>query len=242
MRAATGKERMVLRAPQRQWYTDRMTTATREARGILPLENGAHLSAQEFMERYEASGPDLKAELIEGVVYVASPVSLDHGDPHADLVGWLTIYRSTHPGVRVSNDATIRLDEKNVPQPDVHLRYTQSENNRRVGKYLHGAPELAAEVAVSSASIDLHEKLGTYRVHGVQEYIVWRVYDEAIDWFTLTDSGYERLLPDDRGVVWSKIFPGLRLAVQALVDGDMATVLATQMEPEAKVSGPAPGT
>ena len=185
------------------------------------------------MERYDATEPDLKAELVNGVVYVSSPVSLDHGDPLADLIGWATVYRTSHAGVRVSTDSTIRLDDKNVPQPDMHLRFLDSDRNKRAGKYLQGPPELVAEVAVSSASIDLHEKLAMYGNQGVQEYIVWRVYDEAIDWFTLTGAGYDRLDPDGQGVVHSKVFPGLRLAVQALIDGDMSTVLATQMEPEA---------
>lgn len=185
------------------------------------------------MARYEASEPDLRAELIDGVVYLASPVSIDHSEQHLLLVTWLGVYASSHPEVRGGDNGTIGLGARNVPQPDAYLRFKTSERNRPRGKYLEGPPELVAEVAVSSASLDLHGKLEVYRTAGVQEYIVWRVYDEAIDWFTLTDSGYERLAPDDAGVARSLVFPGLRLAVQALLDGDMATVLATQMEPEA---------
>jgi Uma2 family endonuclease len=205
-----------------------MTTATRPIEGIVPLDNGAHMSAREFIERYEATEPSRTAELIEGVVYVASPLSHDHGDHHHPLAGWISVFCAGRSDVRGSDNATVKLDPRNVPQPDIHLRYVQSTRNRREGKYLAGAPELVAEVAVSSQSIDLHEKLEAYRRNGVQEYIVWRVYDGELDWLSLEDGQYVRLEPDASGVVNSKIFPGLRLAVQALLDGDMNTVLATQ--------------
>ena len=81
-----------------------MTVAARLWNEIVPLENGAHLSAQEFFERYQASDPSLKAELIDGVVYVASPVSLRHGDPHAHVVGWLVSYAAGNSSVRVSDN------------------------------------------------------------------------------------------------------------------------------------------
>lgn len=203
-----------------------MATATRRKPVHVPLESGMHLSAQEFVERYEASDPSLKAELINGVVYVASPVSIDHGDPHADLAAWLGQYRALHPEVRVSDNATVRLDDDNVPQPDLHLRFVESRQHRRAGKYLEGAPELVCEIAASSASLDLYGKLEAYRTHGVQEYIVWRVYDDAIDWFWLNEGGYKRLEPDREGVIDSKVFPGLRLAAKAMLNGDLKTVLA----------------
>ena len=195
---------------------------------IPSLDSGARLTRFEFERRYEASPPKLKAELVEGVVYVASPVSLPHGDEHFRLIGWLGAYAAQHLDVVGSDNATIRLDLDNEPQPDAHLRYRSSTRNRLVDKYLEGPPELIAEIAVTSQSIDLHDKLVAYRRNGVQEYIVWRVHDRAIDWFSLERGEYIRLDPDDRGVVHSRVFSGLRLAVQSLVDGDMAAVLDEQ--------------
>ena len=192
------------------------------------LDSGARLTRFEFERRYEASPPRLKAELVEGVVYVASPVSLPHGDEHFRLIGWLGAYAAQHPDVVGSDNATIRLDLDNEPQPDAHLRYRASTRSRMVDEYLEGPPELIAEVAVTSQSIDLHDKLVAYRRNGVQEYIVWRVHDRAIDWLSLEQGEYVRLEPDERGIVHSKVFPGLRLAVHALIGGDMATVLKEQ--------------
>ena len=90
---------------------------------------------------------------------------------------------------------------------------------------VEGAPELVAEVASSSASYDLHAKLNVYRRSGVQEYIVWRVFDGAIDWFVLEGGAYERLTPAEDGLYKSRAFPGLWLDAEALLRGDLARVL-----------------
>src|SRR5712692_11080746 len=84
-----------------------------------PLENGDRLTREEFERRYDAMPHLKKAELIEGVVHMPSPVRLNHhAGPHADLIGWLFTYRVSTPGVRVAGNATIRLDLDNEPQPD----------------------------------------------------------------------------------------------------------------------------
>ena len=49
------------------------TTGSKPPR-ILPLEHGDHLTREEFERRYEAMPHVRKAELIEGVVYMPSPV------------------------------------------------------------------------------------------------------------------------------------------------------------------------
>ncbi len=91
-------------------------------RTIPRLENGDRLTAKEFERRYDAM-PDLKkAELIEGVVYVGSPVSDEHGIPHFDVIGWLAMYRMATPGVLGADNTTVRLGRRNRPQPDVYLR------------------------------------------------------------------------------------------------------------------------
>ena len=67
--------------------------------------------------------PDLKkAELIEGVVYMPSPVRVRrHGSPHFDLITWLGIYKIATPGVTGADNASVRLDLDNEPQPDAVL-------------------------------------------------------------------------------------------------------------------------
>lgn len=92
--------------------------------------------------------------------------------------------------------------------------------------YVEGAPELIAEVAASSASYDLNDKLNAYRRNGVQEYIVWQIYENRLDWFRLQESRYVSLEPDVTGTIRSYIFPGLWLSVTALRQGELAQVLA----------------
>lgn len=192
------------------------------------LEQGDRLTQAEFRRRYEAM-PDVDhAELIEGVVYMSSPVSAEnHGRPHAELSTWLGVYYSKTPGVDIGDNSTLWLDTDNSPQPDLYLRLDEEHGgqSKLVDGYVHGAPELVAEIAASSASYDLHDKLNAYRRNGVKEYIVWRVLDREVDWFVLEDGRFERMALTN-GVFESRVFPGLRLNLAALLDGNLKAVLA----------------
>lgn len=174
--------------------------------------------------------PDVKkAELIEGVVYMPSPVSWDgHAAPQTDFIGWLFNYKAYTPGVQTGDNATVLLDLDNEPQPDAVLRIAPEYGRRSktVNSYIEGAPELVAEVAASSASYDLHDKFHAYRRNGVQEYVVWRVWDREIDWFVLRDGRYEKLAIDTDGICRSTIFPGLWLEPAAMIRGDAARIIA----------------
>jgi Uma2 family endonuclease len=145
---------------------------------VPPLESGDHLSRAEFERRYAAMPELKKAELIEGVVYVGSPVRVTHGEPHGLVMTWLGFFCAATPGVRFADNTTVRLDLDNEPQPDALLRIEPEAGGRAQvdpDGYLDGPPELVVEVAASSASIDRHEKLRAYRRNGVQEYIIWQV-------------------------------------------------------------------
>ena len=204
------------------------------------LENGDRLTRAEFERRYEAR-PDLKkAELIEGVVHMPSPTRFaGHARPHAAVILWLGTYALATPGVQVSDNPTVRLDLDNEPQPDAALLVDpEAGGQARVDEddYVEGAPELVAEIAASSASYDLHDKLHVYRRSGVREYLVWRTLDGRFDWFELAGGVYRPRTPDAAGAVNSGVFPGLRLATDALLRGDLSAVLAAQ---QAAVGEPA---
>jgi hypothetical protein len=198
-----------------------------EAERIPPLQNGDRLTAEEFERRYDAM-PDLKkAELINGVVYMPPPVTLDdHGGPHFDMIGWLSLYRMATPGVRGGDNATLRLPLNNRPQPDVCLIVEPSHGGqvRIVDRYIVGGPELVAEVAATSVNYDLTEKLPLYLQNNVGEYVVWRVFDREIDWFVLRKGQYERLALSREGCFKCAVLPGLWLDPAALIRGDMARV------------------
>lgn len=192
-----------------------------------PLENGDRLTMAEFERRYEAMPELKKAELIEGVVFLASPVGLGHSRGQSIMATWLGTYAAIHPECSVHTDGSVRLDADNEFQPDVFLwrpgAGTASEGERGL---LDGPPDLVVEVASSSVSRDLFAKKHVYRRGGVREYIVWRVRDEAVDWFELRDGEYVVRQPDPGGHIESSEFHGLRLDVTALLRGDFAAVLA----------------
>lgn len=157
-----------------------------------------------------------------------SPVSAEQrGEPHFDLVTWLGVYRALPPGVVGGDNSTLNLDLDNSPQPDGYLRIVEQAGGqtRMVEGYLVGAPELIIEIAASSVSYDLHDKLNAYRRNGVREYLVWRTEEHAIDWFVLVNDQNQLLLPDADGIVRSSQLPGLWLDPAAVICGDMARAL-----------------
>ncbi|MCU0548729.1 MAG: Uma2 family endonuclease [Leptolyngbya sp. Prado105] len=198
---------------------------------IPPLENGDRLTRPEFERRYNVMPNLKKAELIEGVVYLPAALRFkSHADPHTNLIVWLGNYKIATPNLELGIEPTVRLDLENAPQPDAALFISESAGGRtRLSEddYIEGAPELLAEIAASSVAIDLGDKKRAYRRNQVQEYIVWRVYDRAIDWFKLQDGDYVLLLVDEQGIIRSQTFPGLWLAVNAMLSSDMQAVLAT---------------
>jgi Uma2 family endonuclease len=206
-----------------------MTTSPR----VPELCAGDVLTRAEFERRYRSMPHVKKAELIEGVVYMGSPVRyLHHGRPDWLLSAWLAFYVRCTPGVESGANTTLRLDLDNEVQPDLLLRLPEracGSSRITADDYLEGAPELIIEVAASSVSCDLHQKLAVYRRSGVREYLVLRVDDAAVDWFELVDGRYERIAPDQHGVLHSRLFPGLALDVPALLCDDLAA-LATAVD------------
>lgn len=193
---------------------------------IPPLENGDRLSRAEFERRYQAHPEIKKAELIEGVVYVASPVRVRrHGAPHSDIIGWLVVYRAATPGVHVADNSTLQLDLGNEPQPDVAVWVEGGNAYINAEDYLEGAPELIVEVAGSSASIDLGDKLTAYRRNGVQEYLVLLTHEREVRWFSWRTGEAEEIQPDEGGILRSFVLPGLQLHPGLFWQGDMAGVL-----------------
>ncbi|MEM7713555.1 MAG: Uma2 family endonuclease [Cyanobacteria bacterium P01_A01_bin.68] len=204
-------------------------TVTSTIVNVPPLENGDRLTRYEFERRYQVMIHIKKAELIEGVVYVGPPVrATKHGRSHAKIMTWLGTYCAASPGVDLQDNATVRLDADNEPQPDALLRIEpEVGGNSRISEddYIEGSPELIAEIAASSASYDLNDKLNAYRRNGVKEYVVWQMYENRLDWFILKEGRYILLEADKSGIIRSETFPGLWLAVDALREGNLAEVL-----------------
>ena len=197
---------------------------------IPELCTGDRLTRADFERRYSAMRHVKKAELIEGVVHMPSPVSRKkHSILRASLLsGWETtssqlpapILATTAPSASIGKTSRSRT-------PCFASCRSAAANLGTTTITSAGASwNWVAEVAASSESYDLHDKLRAYQRNGVREYIVWRVRNAAIDWFVLREGRFEKLLPDVSGYLKSEVFPGLWLDPAAMTSGDPARVMA----------------
>ncbi len=193
---------------------------------VPPLAAGEQLSREEFLRRWEAL-PELKrAELLEGMVYLPSPMRVSHGSQDLFVHGWITVYVAHTPGCDAGCNATWLMLE-DAPQPDCYLRISPEFGGQSglEGGYGKGASELIVEVSLSSASYDLGPKLRLYRSAGVLEYITVLLTEGQVIWRRLVSGNYAPIEPDSRGLLRSVVFPGLWLDPDALVERDGARLL-----------------
>jgi len=195
-----------------------------------PLRDGDALTREEFERRYDAMPDVKKAELIEGVVHMPSPVHWHgHASPHVHASTWLGTYEAATPGVQAGDNGTIRLAMESMPQPDNALIVLPTHGGRATiseDDFLMGGPELAVEVAAASAWMDRGAKLRLYRDNGVQEYLIWLVLQGRVEWLALDAGQYAPVPPGPDGVLRSRVFPGLWLDGDALARRDLGRVLA----------------
>jgi Uma2 family endonuclease len=211
---------------------------------VPPLVAGDYLSRDEFLRRWEAM-PDIKrAELIDGVVYMpsplliegglfmASPVKAGHGDMDHHVSTWLGNYEAATPGCRGSSSATWLMGERSAPQPDDSMRILPEYGgqSRLEGEYLAGGPELLAEVSLSSTAYDLHQKLEVYERAGVIEYLAILLREQQVRWHRLIDGVFQLVPSPADGIYRSHVFPGLWLDSAALLAGNLTRVLAVLHE------------
>lgn len=198
---------------------------------VPPLGPGDKLTREEFLRRWEAH-PEIKcAELIGGIVYMPSPVKLQHGSIESDLGLWLSTYRVATPGTDCAhNTTTFLLDD--TPQPDLHLRILPEYGggSREEDGYLGGVSEFVAEICLSSAAYDLHVKYDLYQAAQIPEYLAVLCYEREIRWHRLVDGKYQLQPPEADGIWRSSVFPGLWLDGKALLARDMPKVLKRLQE------------
>jgi Uma2 family endonuclease len=195
------------------------------------FENGDRMSRAEFHRIYETMPDEFRAELIGGIVYVASPLRRRHGTSHLQLGALFGVYEVNTPGVEAADDATILLGDEGEPQPDLYLRILPEfggQSRTTADDYVEGAPELIVEVALSSRAVDLHGKYSDYRRYGVAEYLVVCLRESEIRWFDLRAD--QELHLDAGGVCRIRTFPGLWIDSKALLAKDHARLHAALAE------------
>ena len=194
------------------------------------LREGDRLTGAEFLRRWDAMPELRRAELIDGVVYMPSPVSLPHGDLHLSMGAWLWLYKDLTPGCEAGVEGTWIMGEKDVPQPDATLRIFPEcgGQSRGQGQYGAGAPELIVEVCWTSTSRDLGVKLELYRSVGLREYITVLLKSRQIVWRQLVRGRYREIAADEDGLLRSHVFPGLWLNPAALWDTKLSLRTAVE--------------
>jgi Uma2 family endonuclease len=194
-----------------------------------PLENGDQLDQPTFHARYQAMPEDCRAELIGGIVYMASPQKIPHSETQLLVARWLDEYAEATPGTKALLNNTQILGPESEPEPDVCLFITPESGGRVYvdeEEYLHGAPELIVEVSSSTESIDLHRKKFDYQKAGVREYVVLALRMQQVFWFVRQRGKYKEVpLPGD-GIFRSRIFSGLCLDAEAMLRCQRQGVLA----------------
>lgn len=193
----------------------------------LELQTGDRMTREEFHRVYTQMPAAFRAELIGGIVYVASPLKRRHGTNHLPLGTLLFTYEAHTPGVESGDNATILLGEEGEPQPDLFLRILPEcggQSQTSEDDFVLGAPELIAEIAYSSRSIDLHRKREDYARYGVCEYLVLCLREHRLRWFDLRSD--RELEPGADGLYRLQVFPGLWIDAEAVLAKDHARMLA----------------
>src|SRR5262245_34149488 len=90
------------------------------------LTAGDHLTRAEFLRRWKANARIKRAELIEGIGYMPSPVTVEHGDMESVLGTWIGLYDTHTPGTTSGHNTTTFLLDEETPQPDINLRILQN--------------------------------------------------------------------------------------------------------------------
>lgn len=192
------------------------------------LQNGDRLTQKEFHALYERMPEGFRAELIEGIVYVSSPVKRRHSSNHSPLGAVLLAYENATPGAESYDNATVILGDGVEVQPDLLLRVAEEYGGSSTvdqDDYISGPPELVCEISDSTRSLDLNAKKAAYRRAGVPEYLVLNLRDRRLHWFDLAADA--ELTPDADNVYRLRVFPGLWIDAEALFARDLGRLLAT---------------
>jgi Uma2 family endonuclease len=192
------------------------------------LHSGDRMSRAEFHRIYEQMPEDFKAELVGGIVYVASPLGIEHATNHLPLGSVLLAYEGATPGVQSGNNGTIILSDVAEPQPDLFLRILPEfggQSKTSEDGYVEGPPELVAEIAYSTRALDLHAKRNDYARYGVREYLVVSLKERQLKWFDLQAD--KELAVDTDGICRVRTFPGLWIHADGLLQRNHQQLMAT---------------
>jgi len=153
-----------------------------------------------------------KADLIDGVIYMASPDNTDANELNVWLITVMELVaEETDAGKVYASRVALRLDNRNGPEPDI--AFVRKARLKLVKRgHIAGPADLAVEI-VSPDSIDRDYvlKRHQYERYGVSEYWIVDELTEKVTLLRLTASGEYREIKPRQGELHSKVLPGFWL-------------------------------
>lgn len=202
-----------------------MTTRLRKRRRAGPYT---------FEDFCEIIRDDQKADLIDGVIYMASPENTDANKLFLWLAAIMDSYaRRKKLGEIYGSRVALRLDEAHGPEPDI--AFVRTEHLDRVQRgHVAGAADLAVEiVSPESVERDYFEKRELYQEHGISEYWIIDEMNQCVTLLRLTKGKYSEVRPK-KGELHSKVLSGFWLRPEWLWQEPRADTFDTLMEILAK--------
>jgi Uma2 family endonuclease len=158
-----------------------------------------------------------KADLIDGVIYMASPESTDANDLFVWLIHLLGGFvESKELGKVYGSRVAFRVSEHQSPEPDIAFIRKEREHLIRKG-YVDGGPDLAIEiVSPESVDRDYERKPKQYQNAGVGEYWIIDQLERKVTLYRLDIKGQFREVKPRKGVLSSEMVPGFWIRTEWL--------------------------
>lgn len=152
---------------------------------------------------------DRKADLIDGVIYMASPDNTDAADLFMWFGGLMEYYvEFKELGKVYGSRVAFRLNDRNSPEPDIAFICKRRLHLVHRG-HVAGAPDLAAEiVSPESVQRDYEAKRDLYQKAGVREYWIIDEMRRRVTLLRLTAKGIYRKVRPQNGVLRSEVVAG----------------------------------
>lgn len=153
-----------------------------------------------------------KADLIDGVVYMASPENWQANTLFVWLLSLLDAFNESRElGQIVATRVAFRLDITNAPEPDIAFVTKKRWPPNKPG-YFDGPPDLAIEIVCpESVHRDYQQKRRQYQKFGVREYWIVDDIDQRLTCFCLGKDGKFREVRPRQGKLHSRVLKGFWL-------------------------------
>jgi Uma2 family endonuclease len=153
-----------------------------------------------------------KADLIDGVIYIASPENVDANDLFVWLITLINLYvRKKKLGKVFGSRVACRLDDRNAPESDIVFVSAKHQDRIRRGG-IEGPPDLAVEiVSPESVERDYDKKRRQYQRVWIPEYWIIDEEERKVTPYRLGAKGKYREVSARKGVFHSRVLQDFRL-------------------------------